>query len=141
MKWLWQQSGRWTLLTFLLREKAVLWCLLGFASIYLAFSFFEVPIWRCVWRELTGWRCPGCGLTTGCKALLRGDFAEAMAWNWFTPAVVLALLATPVILALPKTVGEKLLHRLEKFESRSRLVLFGVLLVLLQIFFRLQGWA
>lgn len=141
MKWLWQQSGRWTLLTFLLREKAVLWCLLGFASIYLAFSFFEVPIWRCVWRELTGWRCPGCGLTTGCKALLRGDFAEAMAWNWFTPAVVLALLATPVILALPKKVGEKLLHRLEKFESRSRLVLFGVLLVLLQIFFRLQGWA
>ena len=141
MKWLWLQSARWTLLSALLRERAVVYWLLGFTFVYLLFSFFEISIWRCAWRMVTGLRCPGCGLTTGCKAFLRGDFAEGFAWNWFTPAVMLGLLIFPVVIALPKAVRGRFIDRLELFESRFRIVVLFLLAVVIQTIARFQGWA
>jgi hypothetical protein len=42
----------------------------------------------CLFRILTGWRCPLCGSTRMGSALLHGELAEAFAWN---PLVFLAL--------------------------------------------------
>ncbi|MDQ8189870.1 DUF2752 domain-containing protein [Roseibacillus persicicus] len=141
MRWLWRQSGRWVLISALLRERAVTWILLGFAFLYLLFAFFNIPIWRCVWRMFTGWRCPGCGLTTGCKAFLRGDFVEGLAWNWLTPFVIIALILFPVVMAIPKRVREPFLDRLERVERKFRLTLILLVLVVVQTVARLQGWA
>ncbi|GHC62514.1 DUF2752 domain-containing protein [Roseibacillus persicicus] len=141
MRWLWRQSGRWVLISALLRERAVTWILLGFAFLYLLFAFFNIPIWRCVWRMFTGWRCPGCGLTTGCKAFLRGDFVEGLAWNWLTPFVLIALILFPVVMAIPKRVREPFLDRLERVERKFRLTLVLLVLVVVQTIARLQGWA
>ncbi|MGJ8723094.1 MAG: DUF2752 domain-containing protein [Roseibacillus sp.] len=141
MKWLWRQSARWTLISALLRERAVVFSLVIFSLVYLAFSLFEIPIWRCLWRMVTGWRCPGCGLTTGCKAFLRGQFAEGLAWNWFAPFVLLGLVLVPVVLALPREFRERVLLKMEAFERRTRLALMFVLLLVVQTFARLGGWA
>ena len=134
-------SGRWALLSALLRERAVVVSLFLFAVVYLIFSLFEVSLWRCTFRELTGWRCAGCGLTTGCKAFLRGDFLEGVAWNWLTPGVLLGLLLVPVVISLPKELRERAIDRLEFFEKRSRLGILALVLVILQTFARLEGWA
>ncbi len=37
---------------------------------------------QCPFHQLTGLFCPGCGITTACLALLRGDWAGAAAANW-----------------------------------------------------------
>lgn len=36
----------------------------------------------CPFRTLTGLRCPGCGVTDFCLAVLHGRLLEAPAYNW-----------------------------------------------------------
>ena len=141
MKWLWQKSKGWLIVTPILREKAIGYTLAGFAGVYLFFSFFEISIWRCVWNDLTGLRCPGCGLTTGCKAILRGDFREGVTWNWLAPLVVVGLIVIPVVLALPKSVRERALVGIEVLERKSRFALLFILGTLAQVIARIMGWA
>lgn len=49
---------------------------------------------KCVFRMLTGWDCPGCGLQRAVHALLHGRFAEALQYNYFL------LLALPYVVAV-----------------------------------------
>jgi hypothetical protein len=141
MRWLWQKSRDWTPLSFLLRERLALVILLVVAGLYLALSLFEVALWQCPWRELTGRRCLGCGLTTGCKAFLRGNFGSGMAWNWLTPFVMAALIFLPLYLALPGKAKESLLNRVEKLEREWRLVLWLGLFLFFFVVARVSGWA
>jgi hypothetical protein len=43
----------------------------------------------CPFHRLTGWWCPGCGMTRGMHHLLTGDVAGALSSNVFLPVVVL----------------------------------------------------
>lgn len=43
----------------------------------------------CPFHRLTGWWCPGCGMTRSLHDLLSGDVAGALASNLFLPVVVL----------------------------------------------------
>lgn len=72
--------------------------LLGSGYLWLVTKFgVGIP---CPFYRLTGWQCPGCGVTRLCVALLRGDRAAAWAAN---PAlcvlgpVILGLLAVRVV--------------------------------------------
>ena len=141
MRWLWNKSQSWLIVTPILREKAIGLILASFAGIYLLFSFFEIPLWFCAWRSLTGWRCPGCGLTTGCKAFLRGHFVEGVTWNWLVPVVLLGLLVIPVMLALPRSLHQRLLARIEVLERRSRFAVLLLFVAIAQVMARLMGWA
>jgi hypothetical protein len=42
----------------------------------------------CPFHELTGWWCPGCGMTRGLHHLLQGDVAAALSSNVFLPLVI-----------------------------------------------------
>jgi hypothetical protein len=35
----------------------------------------------CLFRNLAGWECPGCGMTRAVLSLLRGDLATALHYN------------------------------------------------------------
>ncbi len=48
----------------------------------------------CPFRTLTGWWCPGCGLTRATHHLLRGDVTQALRYNLFVVAILAALAAT-----------------------------------------------
>jgi hypothetical protein len=39
------------------------------------------PLWRCEFRRLTGWPCPGCGLTRAADRLAHGNLLGALAAN------------------------------------------------------------
>lgn len=58
---------------------------------------YAIFIWNtgimipCLFRKITGWKCPGCGITGACMALLKGHFTEAFSYNPFL------FIACPVI--------------------------------------------
>lgn len=43
----------------------------------------------CVFQELTGLRCPGCGNTHALRELVQGHLTEALRWNYLMPAEAL----------------------------------------------------
>ena len=45
----------------------------------------------CPFRTLTGWWCPGCGLTRATHHLFRGDLAQALRYNLFVVPIQLTL--------------------------------------------------
>jgi hypothetical protein len=48
----------------------------------------------CPFRTLTGWWCPGCGMTRATHHLLRGNVTQALQYNLFVVAILLGLTAT-----------------------------------------------
>lgn len=48
----------------------------------------------CPFRTLTGWWCPGCGLTRATHHLLHGDLGRAFEFNAFVVVILAGLLAT-----------------------------------------------
>lgn len=65
-------------------------CAIVYAFPPAQYRFYPVcPIYR-----LTGWLCPGCGLTRGLHALLHGDIFAAVTFN------PLLVLITPLLAAL-----------------------------------------
>lgn len=48
----------------------------------------------CPYRSLTGWWCPGCGLTRATHHLLRGDLAQALRFNLFVVLILAGLTMT-----------------------------------------------
>ena len=51
----------------------------------LLYGYVLIPLglrMPCPFRLVTGLRCPGCGVTDVCLALLHGRFLEAPGYNW-----------------------------------------------------------
>ena len=69
----------------ILRLSLVYLALLAVGLLYL-FLFrrfgFALP---CFFHEVTGWNCPGCGLTRAAGAISRLSFAEALGYNPMIP--------------------------------------------------------
>ena len=70
-----------------------LFCAGIFYAYYLIPRGVHIP---CLFRELTGFRCPGCGITGACLSILHGHPLEAIPKNWgaalITPFVLLLLI-------------------------------------------------
>jgi hypothetical protein len=57
---------------------------LGIAGLAYLYAFEPgrgMPYPPCLFHELTGWHCPGCGSTRAVHALLHGNLAQAAAYN------------------------------------------------------------
>lgn len=67
-----------------MRMRQVLRCTTGFVLLGICYGIWvrqtglAVP---CLFHVITGLRCPGCGMTRMCMALLRLDFAGAFHYN------------------------------------------------------------
>jgi Protein of unknown function (DUF2752) len=69
---------------------------LAVAGLYVASNDPSAPGSRfpaCSFHQLTGWWCPGCGLTRGTHELLTGDVTAALGHNLFVPLVIAAIAA------------------------------------------------
>lgn len=104
--------------------------LVGIASASAAVWYFDpsksnfFPV--CPLFSLTGFACPGCGLTRGFHALFHGDLYTAVDFNALTPlfALIFAFLVASLVSVAARGKG---LVRL----SASPVYLFGLLILLL----------
>ena len=59
-------------------------CVIVIIAILCRLDPVEYPLFpRCLFRQLTGLSCPGCGMQRFVHALANGHFAEAAAYNYF----------------------------------------------------------
>lgn len=63
---------------------------LGVLVVYLFDPYKWQVFPKCWFYHLTGFACPGCGLTRGLHALLHGDFFKAIDYNAMLPLYLLA---------------------------------------------------
>lgn len=66
-------------------------CIIYFAIDPMSVRFMP----RCIFHELTGWQCPGCGSQRMLHALLHGNIREA--WNHNAVLLLLLPLLIPMI--------------------------------------------
>ncbi|MDE7080990.1 MAG: DUF2752 domain-containing protein [Muribaculaceae bacterium] len=66
---------------------------------------------KCVVHSLTGWQCPGCGITRALHAALHGHFAEAIRYNYFLLLSLPYLLAVATVSWIPALRRRRRLHR------------------------------
>lgn len=79
---------------------------------------------RCLFLQLTGWQCPGCGSQRAIHALMHGDWAGAWSYNRALPFIVALMVVAAVAGAMPSRLPR--LHR----ALSSRKVLLAVLLLI-----------
>ncbi|MBR6319280.1 MAG: DUF2752 domain-containing protein [Prevotella sp.] len=94
--------------------------LLAIAAIVLfllyVFNPVETPMApKCLFKQLTGWSCPGCGMQRFLHAMLHGRFSEAIAYNY------LLLLLLPYLLLY--AIGRTMLKG--RLQQRWRAVIEG----------------
>ena len=65
----------------------------------------------CPFRLVTGWWCPGCGLTRATHHLFRGDVGQALRFNVFVLAVLVAF-GTMWLAWVARALGRPALRRL-----------------------------
>ena len=119
------------------KKKRLLRLLAGLAIFLLAGVIYAIVIYHfgagipCLFRLVTGLKCPGCGVSTMCLCLLKLDFAGAFKAN----PVVLCLLPVGIFMAVRISVryvrsGSTKLTKIENIIAWSAcgiLILFGIL--------------
>ncbi len=87
-------SGERMLLTPLAAPLACGCCLLAGAAYVTAYDPADGGMFLpCPFRLLTGWWCPGCGLTRAVHHLFRGDLGQALRFNAFVFLILAGLAA------------------------------------------------
>ncbi|MCB1097388.1 MAG: DUF2752 domain-containing protein [Verrucomicrobiae bacterium] len=87
-------------------------------------SALGVSLWHCPVLITTGFPCPGCGLTRGVMATLKGDLAEAVEYHPFSPLALVFLTLLAIGSILPRQAHSRLIQWLDRIERRTGIVLF-----------------
>jgi len=84
------------------------------------------PGWTCPFLRATGLPCPGCGLSRGCAALLRGQWHTAIKLHVFSPLLLAGIFLVALAAALPTWVTRPLavmVGRIERATGATCLIL------------------
>ena len=105
--------------------------IIGIVLVALGILYLKVisPVFHihipCVFKEITGLDCPGCGMTRAVLAMLDGDFYQAFRFN------MLVFVLAPIYLLY--------LYFERKNKQRSSKYLMGGMLILSGLFFILRN--
>lgn len=109
-----------TTLASLLRDRRFALGVAAAAAAQVAAVSAGVGGWPCPVMSALGVPCPGCGLTRGAVALLRGEFAAALGAHAFAPLLLVGLAALAVAALLPASRREAFAGLVARFERRTR---------------------
>lgn len=115
-----------------LRERAVCVGLILAGVVLVAGHALGWRLWVCMFHEITGLPCPGCGLTRGMTAFARGDVQQALRWHPFTPVFALGLVLMVVVTVLREPQRTKVLDVIARIEARTGITF--VLIIALMAF-------
>lgn len=106
----------------ILRDRALPVALLLAAGLYFGLSYWlGHPVHRCALRALTGWPCPGCGLSRAITLMLRGRWRESLQLHPFALYVMLWGVMLAGAALLPKTWQARWATIWANFEARTRI--------------------
>lgn len=136
-------SGRFRLLTPLLRSRWLSGAIIGAAVLHVGLNWVGAGGWPCPMLNATGYPCPGCGLGRACAQLGEGNWGDALRLHAFAPVLVLTLLLLAVGLALPGRHRTAFLAWVRRFEDRTRItpILAGALIFYWVLRLALDGGA
>ncbi len=125
------QHPQVALLSILLENRVLGWAMLGGGLVYFVLSLLGVSLLACPVKTVTGWDCPGCGLTRGTRSALQCDWQAAMDYHWFTPVFIVFWAAVGLGLVLPEPWRGRFLAAVKTSERVTRWPLvLGVCLVI-----------
>lgn len=107
------------LVAWFIRDRSVAIGFIAVGAVLSGANLIGVSLWQCPIFNLTGYECPGCGLSRGSVALCRGRIDEALAFHWFTPLFLLGASVIVTGVALPRRLREKFADLVEALEVRT----------------------
>lgn len=99
------------------RKETLLLCGVGVLQVGLACA--HLPGWPCPFKALFGIPCPGCGLSTACAELLRGQWRQSLQTHAFAPFFLLGIVLVVGGCLLPERARTIFIEKLQSFERRS----------------------
>lgn len=117
-------------LSSVLEDKLITSALLIFSVIQVFFATIGLPGWKCAIHAVTGFPCPGCGLSRAASHLLQGDVTRAMEMHVFAPILLLFVGVMILSIVLPRSGQKRLIAGIaaaEKSTGFSAMILFAML--------------
>lgn len=92
---------------------------------FLVLAFFEIRI-PCIFKELTGLNCPGCGNTRATVALFKLDFKEMLKYNLLYPLQIAYILQVGIVMCVNY-------FKKGKFEYTAKTIVIDIIFLILLI--------
>ena len=115
----------------LLQNRSEILVIVGAGGLNLGLALAGLPGWACPIKSTLGIPCPGCGLTTACVQLLKGQPGSALQTHAFAPIFLFAFFVMLAVILLPKNQRDATALWVARFEQRTgvtSLVLTGLIL-------------
>ena len=100
-----------------------------------------LPGWACPFKAVFGIPCPGCGLTAAMDELLHGQYLASLRTHAFAPIFLLAFLAILAAALLPRSLRDKMVRGIDRFERRTGMTAWVLSTLMLYWSIRLFGLA
>ena len=102
----------------------------GAAVLHLGCTAIGLPGWPCPLLSALGVPCPGCGLSRGTLALLRGEVGRAMTLHAFAPVLLGAVTLLFAAAVLKPDARQRLSETVHEIEIRTRITVWMLLALL-----------
>jgi len=113
-----RNASRRTPLTDMLANRSLALVITAALLLQVWLTRFALPAWPCPISSAIHFPCPGCGLSRGAAAWIRGDWVAAFGLHAFAPFLVLAGVAWAIVSVLPGRPHAAVLRILQRSEER-----------------------
>lgn len=96
-------------------------------------------LWPCLFANVTGLPCPGCGMTRAMGALVRGEGSTAMQFHPFAPGFLALGLLVALVALTPRNLHGGLVRIIERLEVKTRAPTFFLLAAVIYGLLRMGG--
>jgi Protein of unknown function (DUF2752) len=103
---------------------------MGASAIHVGLLILGLPSWACPIRYGLGIPCPGCGLTRSLKALVLGDWHQAVVVHAFSPLVAVVLGLMGYVSVAPTAHRRWVVQHCAQIEQRTGLSFLVIALFL-----------
>jgi len=109
--------------------------ILGYSSLLLHKAYISIPTPRCFINNITGFPCPGCGMSRASLALLNGDIQLSLSYNVlcipFTIAIITALIWLTLDIFRKRTTFFNFVK--QDINTKQKVLLFTALIIVAAI--------